>query len=86
MRVLFDQGTPKPLRNYLSPHNLRTAFEEKWNELSNGDLIAAAERAGFDVLVSTDQNLKYQQNLTNRLIAIVVLPTNTVAGNSPTHR
>jgi len=75
MRVLFDQGTPKPLRQFLTGHEVRTAYEQKWNELSNGDLLNAAERAVFDALISTDQNLQYQQNLATRVIAIIVLPT-----------
>ena len=75
MRVLFDQGTPKPLGQFLPGHDVRTAYEQRWNELSNGDLLKAAERAGFDVLISTDQNLQYQQNLAMRVIAIIVLPT-----------
>jgi hypothetical protein len=75
MRVLFDQGTPKPLRQFLPGHQIRTAYEERWNELSNGDLLRAAERAGFEVLISTDQNLEYQQNLSTRVIAIIILPT-----------
>ena len=73
MRVLFDQGTPVPLRHALAPHEVETAFERGWSALKNGDLLDAAERAGFEVLVTTDLNLKYQQNLTSRRMAIVVL-------------
>ena len=73
MRVLFDQGTPVPLRGYLSGHEVVTAFEAGWSDLSNGDLLAKAEE-GFDVFVTTDKQLRYQQNLTGRTIAIVVLP------------
>jgi hypothetical protein len=73
MRVLFDQGTPVPLRRALVPHEVETAFERGWSTLKNGDLLDAAERAGFDVLVTTDLNLKYQQNLTSRRMAVVVL-------------
>lgn len=73
MRVLFDQGTPVPLRRALVPHEVETAFELGWSTLKNGDLLDAAERAGFDVLVTTDLNLKYQQNLTSRRMAVVVL-------------
>ncbi len=74
MRVLFDQGTPVPLRRVLGGHTISTAFEEGWAQLSNGELLNAAE-AAFDVLITTDQNLRYQQNLTGRRLAILVLPT-----------
>lgn len=75
MLVLFDQGTPAPLRHALVGHAVETAYERGWSSLNNGELIAAAEAAGFEVLVTTDKNLKYQQNLTGRCIAIVVLHT-----------
>lgn len=73
MRVLFDQGTPLPIRKYLSAHQVVTAFEQGWSTLRNGELLLAAEAGGFEVLLTTDTNIKYQQNLTNRAIAIVVL-------------
>lgn len=75
MLVLFDQGTPVPLRRYLSPHAVSTVFEKGWSTMKNGELLRAAEREGFEVLVTTDQNLKYQQNLKERRLAIVVLMT-----------
>ena len=75
MKILFDQGTPVPLRTVLRAYDVTTAFECGWQELSNGDLISAAEHAGYDVLVTTDKNLKYQQNLSGRRLAVVVLPT-----------
>lgn len=75
MRALFDQGTPAPLRQLLPLHHVATAFERGWAKLQNGELLDAAETAGFDVLVTTDSNLKYQQNLSVRRIAIVVLST-----------
>lgn len=75
MRILFDQGTPVPLRNYLLPHSIETAYEKGWSNLENGDLLTEAEVAGFDALVTTDQNLRYQQNLAGRKISIVVLLT-----------
>ena len=75
MRVLFDQGTPAPLRRILSSHAVETAFECGWSTLKNGELLTAAEMAGFEVLVTTDANLRYQQNLSARRIAIVVLST-----------
>jgi len=74
MRILFDQGTPVPLRRILVGHDVSTAFEMGWTEFDNGALLARAE-AEFDALVTTDQNLRYQQNLARRRLAIVVLPT-----------
>jgi hypothetical protein len=73
MRVLFDQATPVPVRFHLPQHEIRTAAEEGWGRLGNGELLAAAEAAGFDVLLTTDKNLRYHQNLSKRKIAIVVL-------------
>lgn len=75
MRVLFDQGTPAPLRHALSAHIVETAYERGWSSLKNGELIVAAETAAFEVFVTTDKNLKYQQNLVGRRMAIVVLQT-----------
>lgn len=75
MKVLFDQGTPAPLRRALPQHSVETAYERGWSLLQNGELIAAAETAGFDVFVTTDRNLKYQQNLSGRKLAILVLCT-----------
>ena len=63
-----------PLRQLLSGHSVSTAYEMGWSELANGDLLEAAE-ADFDALVTTDQNLRYQQDLTGRRLAILVLPT-----------
>ena len=75
MRVLFDHGTPAPLRHALTGHQVTTAYERGWSGLKNGELIAAAEAGEFEVLVTTDKNLRYQQNLTGRDLAIVVLWT-----------
>jgi hypothetical protein len=75
LKVLFDQGTPVPLRNHFSSHHVSTAYELGWSTLKNGELLAAAEINGFEVFVTTDTNLAYQQNLSNRKIAIVVLST-----------
>ena len=73
MKILFDQGTPKPLRNYLAAHSVDTTSERGWSDLDNGDLIKAAEDEGYDLLITTDQNIRHQQDLTNRNIAILVL-------------
>lgn len=73
MRILFDQGTPVPLRRSLKQYEVSTAYELGWSTLKNGELLQAAETEEFAVLVTTDRNLKYQQNLEARRIAIVVL-------------
>lgn len=75
MKILFDQGTPVPLRAVLSAHEVSTAFERGWSEKQNGDLLKAAEEEGIEAIITTDQNLRYQQNLTGRRIAILVLMT-----------
>ena len=75
MKVLFDQGTPAPLRRLLVDHTVETAYERGWSVLENGELITAAEAAGFEVFVTTDKNVKYQQNLKSRALSIVVLRT-----------
>jgi hypothetical protein len=74
MRVLFDQGTPAPLRRALASHQVATAYEMGWANLGNGDLLSAAE-SQFDVFITTDKNLRYQQKLQGRRLAILVLPT-----------
>ncbi|MFN6354029.1 MAG: DUF5615 family PIN-like protein [Cyanobacteriota bacterium] len=75
MRILFDQGTPAPLRRGLVGHDVLTAYELGWSSLTNGDLIRLAEAEGFALLITTDTNLRYQQNLQGRTIAILVLTT-----------
>jgi hypothetical protein len=74
MKILFDQGTPAPLRKVLVGHLVSTAFEEGWSNLTNGELLAISEER-FDLFITTDQNLRYQQNLADRQLAILVLPT-----------
>ncbi len=73
MFVLFDQGTPVPIRPFLKEHTVQTTSQRGWDKLKNGDLLKAAEDAGFDVLITPDKNIRYQQNLKNYTIAIVVL-------------
>lgn len=75
MRVLFDQGTPVPLRAHLPNYTVETAYERGWSNLKNGDLLNQAEADGVDALITTDQNLRHQQNLSQRRIAVVVLLT-----------
>ncbi len=73
MRVLFDNGTPRGVAAALSDHIVEEARSRGWDTLRNGELLDAAEAAGFDVFITTDRNLRYQQNLSGRRIAIVVL-------------
>jgi len=75
MLVLFDHSVPAPLSPYLIDQTITEARTRGWDTLSNGDLLAEAERAGFDVFVTADKNIQYQQNLSGRKIAIVVLST-----------
>lgn len=73
MLILFDQATPVPLIPYLEGHQVRTAAQQGWDKLKNGDLLGAAEEAGFDLLLTTDRNMPYQQNLAGRKIAVMIL-------------
>jgi glutamate racemase len=75
MRILFDHGTPFPLRSSLTGHSITRTQDMGWDRLSNGELLTAAEQAGFELLLTTDKNIRYQQNLAGRKIAIVVLGT-----------
>jgi hypothetical protein len=74
MRILFDQGTPVPLREHLPGHVVETAFELGWSTLENGALLAATEES-FELLITTDQKLRYQQNLAGKNLRIIVLMT-----------
>jgi hypothetical protein len=74
MLVLFDNGTPRTLARYLiGRHSVTEARARGWDRLENGDLLNAAEAAGFEVMLTTDKNIRYQQNLKKRKIAIVAL-------------
>jgi hypothetical protein len=73
MKVLFDNGTPKPISRCLTGHEVTYTRRVGWHELGNGELIQRAEEAGYEVLLTTDKNIRYQQNLSGRKIALVVL-------------
>jgi len=77
MRILFDQGVPRGLGKSLLDHEVTEARKLNWEKISNGELLSLAEDAGFELIVTTDKNVRYQQNLAGRKISIVVL------GNSP---
>jgi hypothetical protein len=74
MRILFDQGVPAPLRRTLTDHSVATAHEMGWSQLGNGALLRAAD-SEFDVFITTDRNLRFQQNLADYRLAILILPT-----------
>lgn len=76
MKVLFDHNVPHKLSEFLSIHDIGTADEMGWAELENGELLRAAEAAGFAVMVTCDKNLSYQQNLQGRKLGLIVLSTN----------
>jgi hypothetical protein len=73
MLILFDQAVPVPMRSHLKGHLVRTAAQQGWSQLKNGDLLKVAEDAGFDVLLTTDRNIRYQQNMEGRRIAVMAL-------------
>ena len=73
MKILFDHGTPAPLRLHLPEHSVDRSAERGWELLENWELIRKAEEDGYEVIVTTDQNIRYQQNLTDTRLAIVVL-------------
>jgi hypothetical protein len=73
MLILFDHGTPAPLIPFLKGHAVTKARARGWERISNGELLKAAEAAGFDLLLTTDKRIRYQQNLIGRKIALVVL-------------
>ena len=75
MRVLLDECVPAPLASFLTDHDVATVQSMNWTASKNGELLALAEKE-FEVFVTADQNLQYQQNLLNRRIAILLLPTN----------
>jgi hypothetical protein len=75
MLVLFDHCVPAPLSRYLIGHSVTEARTRGWDRLSNGDLLAEAERAEFEVFLTADKNMRYQQNLSGRRIAVIVLST-----------
>ena len=85
MLILFDHGAPRGLIHALATHTVFTAQQRGWDRLNNGDLLNAAEAATFDVLLTTDANIRYQQNLGGRKIALVVLIGSTKWANVRSH-
>jgi len=77
MRILFDHGTPSGISKALSGHEVTEAIEHGWDRTSNGELLELAEAEGFELLLTTDKRIRYQQNLLGRKIAILVLGNST---------
>jgi predicted nuclease of predicted toxin-antitoxin system len=75
-RLLLDENMPKGLRNILAGYTVESAYRMGWGALTNGELLKAAEAAGFDAIVTADNNMRYQQNLKGRRLALVVVSTN----------
>jgi hypothetical protein len=77
LRIVFDKNVPVGVRRFLTGHEVRTFVEMQWHpQLENGELLAAAEAAGFDAMLTADQNIRYQQNLTGRRLALIVIGSN----------
>ena len=76
LRILFDKNVPYPLRRYLLDYQVQTAEDEGWGQISNGELISCAEKVGYQIMLTCDQNIHYQQNMVNRKISMVVLGSN----------
>ena len=77
MKILLDECTPHVLKKLLTGFEIRTVQDQDWSGITNGALLSLAEKE-FDVLITSDQNLKYQQNLSSKRLAVVQLPTNQV--------
>jgi len=77
MRILFDHGTPSGIASALASHEVTEARELGWDRISNGELLRLAEEAGFELLLTTDKRIRYQQNLAGRRVAILVLGNST---------
>ena len=78
MLILFDHGTPRGLARALPDHTILTAKAKGWDRLNNDNLLNAAETEMVDLLLTTDQRIRYQQNLAGRKIAIIVLTGTTI--------
>lgn len=85
MRVLFDKSAPNGLIRHLEGHAVSTAEELGWGRLQNGDLLEAAEKAGSELFLTADKNLRYQQNLAGRTIVLIVLGHSPLAACAIAH-
>lgn len=76
MKIILDESVPQKLRLLIEDHTVATVWFQGWSGSKNGALLAVAEEAGFDLFITADQEIIYQQNLTGRKMALVVLSTN----------
>jgi hypothetical protein len=76
LKILFDQNVPRPLQRYLAAHDVKRLDQLGWSELKNGELLEVAEDAGFEVLLSGDKKLRFEQNMAGRRIAVVCMSDN----------
>ena len=76
MRLLFDHNAPRQLRPHLVGHDVDVAEERGWATLVNGELLDRAEEAGYEVVITADRNMPYQQNIGSRSLALIVLGAN----------
>ncbi len=76
MRILFDHNTPRPLRRHLAEHTVHTADQRGWERLTNGNLLAQADSEGYELLITADQSIPNQQNLSRMQMAVLVLGDN----------
>ena len=76
MKILLDNNVPRLLKRNLPNHQVDTAFERNWHTLTNGELLEAAESDQYQLLITTDQRLPYQQNLSRRNISVLVISRN----------
>jgi hypothetical protein len=86
MLILFDHGTPAPLRSFLKDHIVKKTKDLGWDTLSNGELLRAAEEAAFEIFLTTDKNIRYQQNLADRAICDRGSRQFTMAGRTAVYR
>jgi predicted nuclease of predicted toxin-antitoxin system len=79
MRILLDECVNQRLRNHLPEYECQSGRYAGLGGLKNGELLAAAEAAGFDVLLTVDRGFQYEQNLIGRKIAVIILSTKSIA-------
>jgi hypothetical protein len=77
MRILLDHNVPRPLKNNLPGHDTDTAADRGWQELNNGELLDQAETDGYELFLTSDRRIPFQQNLTRRNISVLILTTNS---------
>lgn len=85
MRILLDECVPRPLKRELSNYEIRTVVEMGWSGKKNGELLSLMAQEGYTLLLTTDQNLRYQQNLQQAKVAVVILiaPSNRLSDLVP---